>query len=156
MHVAEALHLRDRHPLLDEGLLCVHNLLCLDVCKLLHEIRTNGFQILAVRKTLNKAAQTPLTRCAVLAENRIAVLLECRNHLREVYTLHRRAARNRHDAPHHVQRDGICNLLKADLCHDLLYFGILLHQLGNRLFQIEYLFHGFSPLSILSYIIISM
>ena len=156
MHIAETLHLTDRHALLDEGLLRRHDLLCVNVTELLHEVLADGVEILAARQAFDEVPNTPLPRLCIITDDLISMLLKRRDDLRELDPLHRRAARNCHDTPHHVQRNGICNLLKADPRHDLTDFWILLHQLGNRLFQIEYLFHGFSPLSILSYIIISM
>ena len=145
MHVTETLHLTDWHALLDEGLLGIHDLMGLDVAELLDKILADGVQFLPIRQALDKAAQTSLPRLCVVSEHGIAVLLEGGNHLREINSLHRRTARDRHDAPHHIERNGIRDLLEADLRHDLPYLGILLHQFGNALLQIQYLFHNESP-----------
>ena len=141
MHIAQALDLGDRHPPLDESLLRLHDLLRLDVGELLHEVLSNGFQLFAARQALNESAQASLPRLRILTDNGISAPLERCDDLREVDPLHCCTARDRHDAPHHVQRDGICNLLEPDLRHDILNLGILLHQLSDRLFQVEYLFH---------------
>ena len=145
MHVTETLHLADRHALLDEGLLCIHDLMGLDVAELLDKILADGVQFLPIRQALDKAAQTSLPRLYVVTEHSITVLLEGGNHLCEINALHRRTARDRHDAPHHVERDGIRDLLEADLRHDLPHLWILLHQFGNALLQIQCLFHNESP-----------
>ena len=141
MHVAEALHLTDRHALLDESLLCRHDFLRVNVAELLHEVLADGLKILTAGKAFDEVPNAPLPRLCIIADDLIAAFLERRNDLRQLDALHRRAARNRHDAPHHVQRNGVRNLLKADLRHDLADFRILLHQFGDRLFQIQYLLH---------------
>ena len=151
MHIAEALHFGDRHPLLDKRLLRIHDLVCLDMAELLDEILTYGFQVLAAREPLDESAQAPLPCLPIVADHRKTVFLKRRNDLIEVDALDRRTARDRHDAPHHIERHIARNLAEPNIRHDLPNLGILSDQIGDRLFQIQDLFHRQTPYIISCY-----
>ena len=138
--VAEALDILQWYAALDEVLLCLRNLLGLDILEVAHEIGAHRFKRFAAIESRDVLAQHGLARLLLSALQDKALRLERRANLLHRDALDDSAARQRHDAAHELQGSGLHDVLKADFREDFLEFWVFADELRYAFLQIEF-FH---------------